>query len=272
MLLALIYLSARSRTDDNALTYLIFWQTDAHRSSVCSLVGDSILQEFYSATLTAHVTLGAVAVLAGFLAIIARKGSPPHIGAGRIFVFAMGLSSALGAVLGLYKADTLYITFHAGVLGVTLVASGWLTAAARSRPLGVATGLLGAVNAVNAAGLIAVGLYAQGQAEGEFLGYPAEDYFFLSGMAIIGVIGDTSLLFRKTLSDKHRIARHLWRLCLGFFIAAGSAFTGPGASAFPQSVRDTGVLVLPELLIFLTLVFWIIRTLWKGSPAPNEAA
>ncbi len=230
------------------------------------------MPEIYSTTLILHVSLGAIAVLAGFLAIIARKGSPFHVSVGRVFVLVMALSSALGAALGLYKADTLYITFHAGVLGVTLVLSGWLTAAAGSRPLGRSTALIGAVNAANAAGLIAVGLYAQGQVNGEFFGYPAEDYFFLSGMAIIGVVGDASLLIRKTLSDNHRIARHLWRMCLGFFIAAGSAFTGPGASAFPEVVRNSGLLSLPELLIFLTLVFWIIRILWKGLPAPKGTA
>lgn len=121
-------------------------------------------------------------------------------------------------------------------------------------------------NSLNAAALVAVGLYAQGQTGGELFGFAAEDYFLLSGMAIIAVFGDASLIFRKSLSDKHRIARHLWRMCLGFFIAAGSAFTRPGASAFPEAVRDSGVLSLPELLIFVALVFWLARTLGKGPP------
>ena len=223
-----------------------------------------------STTLTAHVVLGTIAVATGALALAARKGAPFHIGAGRIFAIAMGLSSALGAGLGLINAETHYITFHAGVLGVTLIASGWLAARRRGHPLGRGTATLGIVNGANAAALIAIGFYAQGTPSGAVFGFAAEDYFFLSGMATIAALGDISLLFRKTVSDKYRIARHLWRMCLGFFIAAGSAFTGPGASAFPEAVRDTGLLALPELIIFLALIFWLVRTLWRGAPRQKE--
>lgn len=230
------------------------------------------MPDLTSTTLTAHVVLGTIAVLTGALALAARKGEPVHIGAGRIFAIAMGLSSALGAGLGLISAETHYITFHAGVLGVTLIASGWLTARRRDHPLGGGNATLGIINGANAASLIAIGFYAQGTPSGALFGFAAEDYFFLSGMATIAALGDASLLLRKTVSDKHRIARHLWRMCLGFFIAAGSAFTGPGASAFPKAIRDTGLLALPELLIFLALIFWLVRTLWRGAPGQKEAA
>ena len=50
-------------------------------------------------------------------------------------------------------------------------------------------------------------------------------------------------------------------MCIGFFIAAGSAFTGPGASAFPEAVRDSGILSLPELIIVLLMFLWLWKTL-----------
>ena len=77
-------------------------------------------------TIIAHVTLGTLAVAMGAIAIASRKGRKIHVSAGRVFVVSMGLSSILGAVLGALKYETLWITFHAGILGATLVVSGVL--------------------------------------------------------------------------------------------------------------------------------------------------
>ncbi len=226
------------------------------------------MPELPNLMIIAHVGFGALSVLAGAVALSARKGSASHIGAGRLFVAVMMVASGLGAVLGLAKPDSLYITFHAGILALTLIASGWLTARSRSQP-GPAQRVLGAVNIANTATLIGIGLQANSSLDGAFLGFPAEDYFYLAGMAGLAVIGDASLIFRKSLSERHRIARHLWRMCFGFFIAAGSAFTGPGASAFPKAIQDSGLLSLPELTIILLMLFWLARTLARRAALPG---
>lgn len=210
--------------------------------------------------MAAHVAPGALAVAAGAIALAAPKGRSMHVQAGRLFVVAMGLTSAVGAALGLVRAEAFYITFHAGVLALCLLASGWLSARARSGALGPASAIVGAVNLVNVGVLILIGVLAA-RSEAPFRGFPAEDYLFLAGMGFVAAVGDATLLWRSHLSERHRIARHLWRMCLGFFIAAGSAFTGPGAAAFSEAVRRSGVLALPELAILLLMVFWLARTL-----------
>jgi hypothetical protein len=178
----------------------------------------------------------------------------------------MGGSAALGAVLGLVTAESFYITFHAGILALTLILSGWLSARIRSGRPSPAMIVIGLVNTANAAGLIVAGSHAQASPEGLLFGFGAADYFFLAGMAGVAAAADASLLFRKALSPRHRIARHLWRMGLGFFIAAGSAFTGPGAGAFPEAVRQSGVLALPELVIIALILFWLAHTLLKRGP------
>lgn len=214
--------------------------------------------------MAAHVAPGVLAVAAGATALAAPKGRPVHVQAGRLFVVAMGLTSAVGAVLGLVRAETFYITFHAGMLALCLLASGWLTARARSGALGLDSVVVGAVNLINVGVLVLIGGLAA-RSEESFQGFPAEDYLFLAGMGFVAVAGDATLLWRLSLSERHRIARHLWRMCLGFFIAAGSAFTGPGAAAFSETVRQSGVLTLPELAILLIMVFWLARTLFARS-------
>ena len=219
-----------------------------------------------SALLGAHIIFGTIAVLSGTVALAVKKGGATHINIGRIFVIMMGLSSAMGAVLGLLKLETFYITFHAGILGVTLIISSWLTV--RSVNLGIFSVAIGLLNILNAAALIMAGSHALSLPESVLFGFHAEDYFFLSAMAGLVAIFDISLLFRKPLSRRHRIARHLWRMCLGFFIAAGSAFTGPGANVFPQKVQDSGILSAPELIIISLMLFWLARTLLRKVP-PN---
>lgn len=221
----------------------------------------------FGAALTgAHIIFGTVAVLAGAVALGVRKGATTHINAGRLFAVTMIVASGIGAVLGLLKFETHYITFHAGILGLTLITSSWLTVRGRASELGFLSLSVGITNLVNTLALIAAGVHATSLPESLLLGFHASDYFFLSGMAGIAAIGDISLLFRKTLSEKHRVARHLWRMCLGFFIAAGSAFTGPGASVFPQSVQDSGILSVPELIIISLMLYWFLRTLLKTEP------
>ncbi|MGB3625060.1 MAG: hypothetical protein WA989_04510, partial [Henriciella sp.] len=167
-----------------------------------------------------------------------------------------------------------FITFFAGLLGAYLVLSGWLSARRRVPEHRAFGWSLGMVNAVNCAALLVlggIGLSAQG---GQIFGFAAGNYLFLAGLSGIAAVGDISIIFRSRVSAPHAIARHLWRMLTGFFIAAGSAFTGPGAKAFPEWVQQSGLLSVPELLIILLMLFYLIRTLLfrrKGRLAQNPS-
>lgn len=218
--------------------------------------------------LVAHVALGTVAVIVGAIAFSSRKGRKVHVSAGRVFVYSMGLASVLGAMLGALKFETFWITFHAGVLGTTLVASGVLAVRTRSQSTRRWFSVVAVVNACNAAALFGAGWFATTLPEGRLFGFAAADYFFLFGMAAIAFAGDLRLILGTRVTGRHRIAQHLVRMCIGFFIAAGSAFTGPGASAFPKAVQDSGVLSLPELTIVVLMLFWLWKTLRRPRAMP----
>ena len=218
--------------------------------------------------LFAHVALGTIAVVAGAITLGSRKGRNIHVSTGRVFVFSMGLASLIGAILGALKYETFWITFHAGILGSTLVASGVLAARIRNGGAKRAFTAVAGLNALNAIGLFAAGWRATTLPDARLYGFAAEDYFFLFGMAAIAFAGDAKLVFGTQISNKNRIAQHLVRMCVGFFIAAGPAFTGPGASAFPEVVQNSGILSLPELTIVLLMLFW----LWKTLRRPRSLA
>lgn len=219
---------------------------------------------FDTIAVCSHVVLGTLAVLMGAIAFAAPKGRRTHVICGRVFVVSMGLSSILGAFLGAMKFETFWITFHAGILGATLVTSGVLAVQIRNPRIKPWFGAVAAINALNAASLFGAGFYATKMPEGQLFGFHAGDYFFLFGMSAIAAFGDFMMLRGAPISHKHRIAQHLTRMCIGFFIAAGSAFTGPGSTAFPEAVQQSGILSLPELTIFLLTIFWLWKTLRKN--------
>ena len=214
----------------------------------------------------AHVALGTLAVIVGTIALGSRKGRKLHVSAGRVFVVSMGLSSVLGSIFGALKYETLWITFHAGILGATLVASGVLAVRIRLRGAKRLFIVCAGINFLNAVSLIMAGWYATTLPDTRLYGFASEDYFFLFGLAAITCVGDVRMTFGAQISDRHRVAQHLLRMCIGIFIAAGSAFTGPGASAFPDAVRRSGVLSLPEIAIMLLMLFWLWKTLRQPLP------
>ncbi|MFK7882508.1 hypothetical protein [Roseobacter sp.] len=218
-------------------------------------------------TLLAHVALGTLAVVVGAIALGSRKGRKTHVSAGRIFVLSMGLASLLGALLGAMKYDPYWLTLLAGILGASFVTSGVLAVRIHVRRAKNWFVAIAGLNVLNAAGLMTAGWYATTLPDARLFGFAAEDYFFLFGMAAIAFCFDVRMIFAAQISNRHRIAQHLVRMCIGFFIAAGSAFTGPGATVFPDAVRDTGVLSLPELTIVLLMLFWLWRTLRHPRPA-----
>src|SRR5262249_47450040 len=58
-------------------------------------------------------------------------------------------------------------------------------------------------------------------------GVPAGMNFFLGSVMLLAAAGDVRMLLRGGVVGPTRIARHLWRMCFGLFIATGSFFLGP---------------------------------------------
>ena len=153
---------------------------------------------FDTLALGVHVAFGSVAVLMGAIAFAVRKGGKSHIKAGRAFAICMGVCSVFGGVIGLLKFETFYITFHAGILGATLVTSGWLMA--RAQPHGLWFFATAFVNAVNVVALACVGAYAMSQAGGVLFGFEVANYLFLCVLASVALIGDLFVLLQTAPS------------------------------------------------------------------------
>ena len=72
----------------------------------------------------------------------------------------------------------------------------------------------------------------------------------------LAAVGDLRLILNRGVTGATRVARHLWRMTVAFFIAANSLFLGQ-QQVFPKAVRDSGLLNAPALLILGLLVYWL---------------
>jgi hypothetical protein len=182
-----------------------------------------------------------------------RKGGRGHVVAGQVFVIAMLCMSGAGAYMAFMKSQT--GNLMGGVMTFYMVATAWATARRRDGETGIFD--WGALAVALAFGAVAVtlGLRAMyGQAE-----YPPAVYFIWGSVALLSAAGDVRMLLRRgAFFGSQRIVRHLWRMCLGLFIATGSFFLGQ-QKVFPASLRGLKVWFVPAFLPLLLLIFWLVR-------------
>ncbi len=210
----------------------------------------------FSPILILHICAGALSVLSGTAAISFRKGSDRHAKAGNVFVVSMLILGTTGAYIGFTKHQTLNGVM--GILTCYLMATAWRAARRSDGKTGIFD--LAALVLVLSlgAGLLAYGLQAAKTETGMLEEYPTAAYFVFGSVALLFAAGDVRMLVRGSLTGVHRIARHLTRMCFGFFIAAASFFLGR-QRLFPEAARNSGVLYLLSFMPLILMVFWLIR-------------
>lgn len=205
-----------------------------------------------------HVGAGALGIVAGAAALVARKGERVHRGAGIVFFAAM-LATALSAVILAVLKDELTNAI-AGVLTTYFITTSWLT-------------VKRAELTANWADIVAMLCAAAGSAAAFYLAWDSVQkgtallgglpFYVFSGVAALCALLDLSVILRRGVSGRQRIARHLWRMCLGFFIAVGSFFPGQ-IQFFPEAVRNIEPVILlfiPAFSVLAVMFFWLGRVL-----------
>lgn len=207
-----------------------------------------------------HVSAGVLAMFAGAAAMSFRKGSRWHAKAGNIFVVAMLCMAAAASSLAYMKHQTNNV--YGGILTIYMVATAWATARRRDGETG-ALDWLGCLFAlvIGVLGVIHGFQKATGRVPAD--ASPAFMDIFMSSVILLAGIGDLRMLLRG-ISGKRRIARHLWRMCFGWFIATGSFFMGQ-QQVFPVWLRGSPVLLLLAIVPLILLIFWLIRVRFTNA-------
>lgn len=215
----------------------------------------------FSPILLLHICSGIVGVLSGFVAVTLRKGSRRHGRAGNVFVMSMLSLAATGVYLAILRSEPGNIL--GGTLTFYLVATSWMVARRRddARTNLFDWGSLLVILTVGAAE-VTCGIKAAMSPTGLLYDYPPGPYFLFGSIAIIAAAGDVRMLARGGIAGAQRIARHLWRMCFAFFIAAASIFLAR-PQFFPAFMRRTGMLFLLSFMPLILMIFWLIRVLAK---------
>src|SRR5688500_7539795 len=171
-----------------------------------------------------HVCAATVGLLAGFSAMIFRKGSGLHAAAGTVFFVAMILATGAGAYLAAFGPRPNTGNVLGSTLTLYLVVTAWVAAKRREGKPGlfdVSALLFGAA----IAGLGATwGFQAASSPTGFKSVYPAAFYFVFGSIALLFAASDVRMLARRGVFGAKRIARHLWRMCMALFFVVVSLY------------------------------------------------
>jgi hypothetical protein len=220
------------------------------------------------AGLALHIGGGSIAILSGYGAVSVRKGSPLHLRFGKVFVVAMLVMAAFGTVLSIPIRQPGNI--GGGILAAYLVLTGWMTV--RQEP-----GTIGwfektaALVPLSVSALFLLWGVRSTMNGGHLYGYGSPLYYTFSLFAGLFALVDLRMVWRGGVSGAARIARHLWRMCVGLFFAAGSFFLGQ-QKVMPQFMHGSPVLWVLALAPLGFMIFWLIRVRRGHRFRPQLAA
>lgn len=207
--------------------------------------------------LAVHFAVGLASIVAGTVALSVTKGARLHKRSGMIFTAAMVVLGVTAMGIGLYENNMGQV--FGGLLAFYFVVSAMLTV--KSLP-GIGQGANTALMVV--AFICAAALFYGGVVEWmdpsiPVIGRPRVFPPLIGGsLLLLAAIGDLHAIRTGGLQGTQRLARHLWRMCFGFFVATGSFFLGQMAFV-PEPLRVMPLLLVLAFAPILLLFFWLWR-------------
>jgi uncharacterized membrane protein len=217
-----------------------------------------------------HVAAGAIGLVSGAVALSVRKGGRIHGLSGDVFLVAMLTAASLGAYLGvLQHRGGLLI---GGILTCYFLTTAWLTVRRAPGTIGGFERFAPFGAMVGAVLGIAYGIRAIGSPMAMFEAIPAPAYFSLAFVAVLAVGFDAKVILNGGIAGAPRIARHLWRLCLGLFEATSAFFIGQ-QKVMPIYLHGSPVLLALGVAPLVLMAFWLSRlrfTKWFSTNATSS--
>ena len=203
-----------------------------------------------NALMWVHIAGGTIALAAGAVAVAVRKGGGSHASAGIWFSVSMLVLGVTAAILEPFRSPP--GSPVGGIMVCYFVATGWMSARRREGRPGRIEKLACAL-VLGGAALIAWG----GLAGATTPAGPAPVFIF-AGVCLLAGLLDLNAILRRKLTAAQRLSRHVWRICVAFFIATGSFFLGQ-QDVMPEPVRGSLWLFVPAFAPFAVMAFWLVR-------------
>ena len=213
--------------------------------------------------LWAHIAAGIASIPLGTIAVAVRKGGWLHARAGTGFFGSMLLLGVTAAILERFRMPEPG-SMIPPLLVCYFVTTSWVTAHRRDGRAGKFEMIACAV-ALGAAALIAWTAFEGGAATPIGRG----PVLIFAAVTLLAGLLDLNAILRSPLSGKQRIGRHLWRMCVAFFIATGSFFLGQ-QDVLPAAVRGSPLLFAPAFAPLAVMLFWLVRLRFAKAIARSK--
>jgi len=212
--------------------------------------------------LAVHFAAGLVAIVTGTIALAVAKGGRLHKQSGLVFTWAMVGLGLTAAGIGTYENRPGQV--FGGLLAAYLVFSAMTTV----KPLP------GIGQRFNVALMVLAFAYGVASLYGgvhewldptvQVIGRPRVVPPMVVGtVMLLAAIGDLRAIRSGGLRGSRRLARHLWRMCFGLFVATGSFFLGQ-MKFIPDPVRIVPLLLVLAFAPILFLFYWMWRVRVRG--------
>jgi hypothetical protein len=216
-----------------------------------------------------HVIAGTIALFAGIVAVSSRKGAGTHRVSGTLFFVSMLVMAVLADYLAVVIPEQIPNLFI-GTFTIYLVTTAWLTVRRKGsvgipEKIALLVILCLCVPFAILSFQLATGLQPSFKSATPFEGPVRVAIYTFTFFVAMATIGDARLVWIGGVAGARRIGRHLWRMCLGLTLAAGSAFTNGLPRLLPETVHVPLIfLFVPQLSSLALLIFWVIRVRFTG--------
>ena len=217
-----------------------------------------------------HVIAGTIAMFLGIIAMCSRKGGRAHRLSGTLFFVSMLVMAVFADYLAVAIPEQIPNLFI-GTFTIYLVVTAWMTVRRQESSVGMSEKIALVVVLCLCLPFAILSFQVAANLEPSFKSaVPIEgpvrialySFTFLVAMA---AIGDVKLVLAGGITGARRIGRHLWRMCLGLSLAAGSAFTNGFPRLLPNTVHVPLILLfVPQLSSLGVMIFWMVRVRFTG--------
>jgi len=201
-----------------------------------------------------HIGGGLLAVVAGYIALVSRKGQSVHRRAGLLFVAGMLAMGSGAAIVGLVRDKP---TWLGGLVVIYYVATGLRTVRRSGPPTRLDLALSGFAVALVIMSLALTVKYIV-HPTAESLKYPLALALVTPTMLLLALTGDLRERRAGPLTGRLRLRRHLWRMCYPMFVATSSFFIGQ-AKTIPPVLRIGPLLLLLAFVPLAVMFYWMWR-------------
>lgn len=213
--------------------------------------------------LMAHIAGGGIGLVTGSVALTVAKGERLHRAFGTVFVAAMLVMAGMGSFLAVTVPGQIS-NLSGGVFTLYLVTTAWMTVKRKEGTIGrFEIGAL-AFSGLSAVFSVVLAVLVANPAVKLHTGAPKIAVYILALVMLLAAATDLKVVLQHGVSGTARIARHLWRMCLGLFVASGSFFLGKQAH-MPEFIQGSWVLVALAVAPLVLLVFWLFRVWLTGA-------